>query len=97
MYDSSGSLEAGSRETLESWTGEALESRTYETMRSDSWNSGVVNNSSEVMKKPSQRRYLEKSRFDMWTNGRLVNVWNQPRNSRDVKDVYVYVNTRNIP
>jgi hypothetical protein len=33
----------------------------------------------------------------MWTSGRLVNVWNQPRKSRDVKDIYVCVHTGNIP
>jgi hypothetical protein len=53
--------------------------------------------SSEIRKKPSQRRYLEKSEFDVWTSGRLVNVWNQPRKSRDVKDIFVRVHTRYIP
>jgi hypothetical protein len=33
----------------------------------------------------------------MWTSGRLVNVWNQPRKSRDVKYIHVHVHTRNIP
>jgi hypothetical protein len=42
--------------------------------------------SSEIRKKPSQRRYLEKSGLDVWTSGRFVNVWNQPRKSRDVKE-----------
>jgi hypothetical protein len=43
-----------------------------------------------ISRKPSQRRYLKKSGFDVWTSGRLVNVW-------DVKDIHVHVHTRNIP
>jgi hypothetical protein len=32
----------------------------------------------------------KKSEFDVWTSGRLVNVW-------DVKDIHVHVHIRNIP
>jgi hypothetical protein len=32
----------------------------------------------------------------VWTSGRLVNVRNQPRKSRDVKDIHVHVHIRNI-
>jgi hypothetical protein len=53
--------------------------------------------SSEIRKKPSQKHYLEKFGFDVWTSGRLVNVWNQPRKSRDVKNIFVRVHSRNIP
>jgi hypothetical protein len=56
-----------------------------------------MNKSSKIKKKPSQRRYHKKSGINVWTSGRLVNVWNQPRKSRDAKDVYVHVHTRNIP
>jgi hypothetical protein len=39
----------------------------------------------------------QKSELRVWTSGKLVNVRNQPRKSRDVKDVHVHVHTRNIP
>jgi hypothetical protein len=39
----------------------------------------------------------QKSGFEVWTNGRLVNVWNQPRKSQDVKDTSVRVHTSNTP
>jgi hypothetical protein len=45
---------------------------------------------SRISRKPSQRRRLKKSGFDVWTSGRLVSVW-------DVKDIHVHVHTRNIP
>jgi hypothetical protein len=43
-----------------------------------------------ISKKPSQRRYVKKSGFDVWTSGKLVNVW-------DVKDSHVHVHIWNIP
>jgi hypothetical protein len=52
---------------------------------------------SGIWGKPSQRRNFKKSGFSVWTSGRLVNVWNQPSKSRDVKDIHVHVHTRNIP
>jgi hypothetical protein len=91
-----GSAESGSRGNLKSWTDEALESQTCEIMWSDPRNSGVMNKSSEIGEKPSQRRYHKKFGFNVWTGGRLVNMWNQPLKSRDVKDIYVRVHIRNI-
>jgi hypothetical protein len=52
---------------------------------------------SGIWGKPSQRRNFKKFGFSVWTSGRLVNVWNQPRKSRDVKYIHVHVHTRNIP
>jgi hypothetical protein len=44
---------------------------------------------SRTSKKQSQSCRLRKSGFNVWTSGRLVNVW-------DVKDICVCVHTRNI-
>jgi hypothetical protein len=44
---------------------------------------------SRTSKKQSQSCRLKKSGFNVWTSGRLVNVW-------DVKDICVCVHTRNI-
>jgi hypothetical protein len=44
---------------------------------------------SPTSKKQSQSCSLKKSGFNVWTSGRLVNVW-------DVKDICVCVHTRNI-
>jgi hypothetical protein len=46
--------------------------------------------------KASGSRRSKKSGFKVWTSGRLVNVWNQPCKSRDVKDIHVHIHTRNI-
>jgi hypothetical protein len=43
------------------------------------------------------KTWPQKSGLDVWTGGKLVNIWIQPRKSRDVKDIYVRVHTRNIP
>jgi hypothetical protein len=93
------SRESGSRKSWGSgvMNRRSSESRTCEIVCSDPRNSGVMNKSSEIRKKPSQRRYLNKSGFNMWTSDGLVNVWNQPRKSRDVKDIYAHAHTRNIP
>jgi hypothetical protein len=52
-----GSLESGSRGNLKSRTDEALESRTCEIVWSDPRNSGVMNKSSEIRKKPMKDRF----------------------------------------
>jgi hypothetical protein len=56
-----------------------------------------MNKNFGVLEEDKSKTSLQKSRFGVWTSGRLVNVWNQPRKSRDVKDIHVHVHTRNIP
>jgi hypothetical protein len=88
---------------LRSWTCEDPESRTGETTKSEicevrefaelgshgAWRFPECGDS-RTSRMPSQRRRLKKFGFDVWTSGRLVNVW-------DVKDIHVHVHTRNIP
>jgi hypothetical protein len=71
--------------------------------RAESWNSGDgkfknmlkvwfgshERGNSRTSEKQSQSCCPKKSGFSVWTNGRLVNVW-------DVKDVHVCVHIRNI-
>jgi hypothetical protein len=78
-------------------TGETLESRTFEPARSDRRNSGVMDGGFGNQKESKSKTLPQKSGFGVWTSGRLVNVWNQPRKSRDVKDIYLHVHTGNIP
>jgi hypothetical protein len=91
-------------EALKSWICEALESQTYEIMRSEtceireSWYAEVFMNEGFGNQEEAKSKSLpQKSGFGVWTSGKLVNVWNQPRKSQDVKDIHVHVHTRNIP
>jgi hypothetical protein len=45
-------------------------------IRKSWWMSICMNEAARINRRPSQRRHLKKSGFEVWTSGRLVNVWN---------------------
>jgi exopolysaccharide biosynthesis protein len=70
-------VEVWKQEVVEIWNHEPTKLWNHEPTKScvrTPRNSGVMDESSEIRKKPSQRRYLKKSGFDVSTSGRLVNV-----------------------
>jgi hypothetical protein len=76
-----GSLEPGGRGIRESRTGRSQESRTCEIVRLHPRNSGVTDEGFRNLKEAKSKTLPQKSGFDVWTSGRLVNVYNQPRKS----------------
>jgi hypothetical protein len=56
-----------------------------------------VNKRFKNQREAKSKTLSQRSGSRMWTSGKLVNVWNQPRKSLDVKDIHVHVHTRNIP
>jgi hypothetical protein len=53
-------------------------------------------NASRIWEEAKSNMSLQKFGLEVWTSGMLVNVWNQSRKSRDVKDIHVRVHTRII-
>jgi hypothetical protein len=89
---------------LESQTCEAMDSQTCETMQSGICEIRgflcvkiLMHKGFRNQEEAKSKTLPQKSGFDVWTSGRLVNVWNQPRKSRNVKDIHVQVHTSNIP
>jgi hypothetical protein len=95
-------LESVSPEVANSWRLKAMNLRSHElresvkfgNMLEDKFGSHGVwrfpeREHSRTSKKQSQSCHLKKSGFNVWTSGRLVNIW-------DVKDICVCVHTRNI-
>jgi hypothetical protein len=99
-----GGLESWTCKALKSWTWEDLESWIYESLKSgvceirESAEDHIrrfqrvrvsVNKRFVDQREAKSKMLLQKSGFDVWTSGMLVNVW-------DVKDVHVWVHIRNI-
>jgi hypothetical protein len=90
-------LKSKVREDTESWTCETPESRIYEVREStevqirESWRVKISMSERLVNQQEANSKMLpRKFGFDVWTSGRLINVW-------DVKDVHVCVHIGNIP